>query len=163
VISVKTLKDEKMRETLMREAALLAIGVCAGLLCAPRLAKRHALPIRAPGIKAWRMSKWVKWGGVLRTQGLCGDLAKAATTSTAQQTTEALAKLDAILADAGLTRANLLAMTIYIRDISPENFEAMNAVYDQWIDPEHKPTRLCVQAVMGHEAKVEIRAEAYCP
>ena len=80
----------------MREAALLAIGVCAGLLCAPRLAKRHALPIRAPGITAWRMSKWVKWGGVLRTQGLCGDLAKAATTSTAQQTTEALAKLDAM-------------------------------------------------------------------
>ena len=151
-----------MRDTLIRDGALLAIGLCAGIMCAGLKRRHHGLPIRAPGIKAWRMSKWVKYGGILRTQGLCGDLSKAATTSTAQQTMEALGKLDAILADAGLTRANLLAMTIYIRDISPANFEAMNEVYDKWIDPEHKPTRLCVQAVMGHDAKVEIRAEAYC-
>ena len=119
------------------------------------------LPIRAPGVKAWRMSKWVKHGGILRTQGICGDLSRAATSSTAEQTAEALDKLDAILADAGLARANLLAMTIFIRDISPANFEAMNAVYDKWIDADSKPTRLCVQAKMGHSAKVEIRAEAY--
>ena len=119
------------------------------------------LPIRAPGVKAWRMSKWVKHGGILRTQGICGDLSRAATSSTAEQTAEALDKLDAILADAGLARANLLAMTIFIRDISPANFEAMNAVYDKWIDPDHKPTRLCVETRIGHEAKVEIRAEAY--
>ena len=38
----------------------------------------------------------------------------------------------------------------------------MNSVYDKWIDPEALPTRLCVQAKMGHGAAVEIRAEAYC-
>lgn len=152
-----------MRDVLIRDAALVALGLCTGvLLCGHSALTRRKLPIRAPGIKAWRMSKWVKYGGVLRTQGLCGNLATAKTTSTAQQTTEALDKLDTILTEAGLTRANLLAMTIYIRDISPANFEEMNKVYDDWIDKDHKPTRLCVQAVMGHDAKVEIRAEAYC-
>eukprot|EP00586_Coscinodiscus_wailesii_P021003 CAMPEP_0172495814 /NCGR_PEP_ID=MMETSP1066-20121228/78012_1 /TAXON_ID=671091 /ORGANISM="Coscinodiscus wailesii, Strain CCMP2513" /LENGTH=123 /DNA_ID=CAMNT_0013267763 /DNA_START=168 /DNA_END=539 /DNA_ORIENTATION=- len=118
-------------------------------------------PIRAPGIKAWRMSKWVKHGGILRTQGLCGDFAKMPS-STAQQTEEALQKLDDILKEAGLQRKNLIAITIYIADISPENFEEMNGVYDKWVDPEGLPTRLCVQAKMGHGAAVEIRAEAYC-
>lgn len=117
-------------------------------------------PERAPGIKAWRMSKWIKHGGILRTQGLCGDFSKMPS-STAQQTAEALEKLDGILKDAGLKRKNLIAITIYIADISPENFEAMNSVYDKWVDPEGLPTRLCVQAKMGHGAAVEFRAEAY--
>jgi len=81
--------------------------------------------------------------------------------STAQQTAEALEKLDGILKDAGVTRKHLIAITIYIADISPENFEEMNGVYDAWVDPEGLPTRLCVQAKMGHGAAVEIRAEAY--
>lgn len=116
-------------------------------------------PIRAPGIKAWRMSKYVIYGGVLRTQGLCGDFSKMPS-STGQQTKEALEKLDGILSEAGLERRNLIAITIYIADISPENFEEMNQVYDKWVDPEGLPTRLCVQARMGHNAAVEIRAEA---
>ena len=116
-------------------------------------------PIRAPGIKAWRMSKYVIYGGVLRTQGLCGDFSKMPS-STGQQTKEALEKLDGILSAAGLERKNLIAITIYIADISPENFEEMNQVYDQWVDPDSLPTRLCVQAKMGHNAAVEIRAEA---
>ena len=84
-------------------------------------------PIRAPGIKAWRMSKYVIYGGVLRTQGLCGDFSKMPS-STGQQTKEALEKLDGILSEAGLERRNLIAITIYIADISPENFEEMNQV-----------------------------------
>lgn len=143
-------------------------GFLAGALLASivQLAKQRsskpsfAQPIRGPGIKAWRMSKWVKYGGILRTQGLCGDFSKMPS-STAQQTTEALGKLDDILKEAGLQRKNLIAITIYIADISPENFEEMNSVYDKWVDPEGLPTRLCVQAKMGHGAAVEIRAEAY--
>lgn len=123
--------------------------------------KQFPPPIRAPGIKAWRMSKYVIYGGILRTQGLCGDFTKMPS-GTAQQTSEALEKLDGILTEAGLARKNLIAITIYIADISPENFEEMNQVYDKWVDPEGLPTRLCVQAKMGHNAAVEIRAEAFC-
>ena len=60
--------------------------------------------------------KMVKYGGILRTQGLCGDFSKMPL-STAQQTVEALEKLDGILKDAGLQRKNLIAITIDIADI----------------------------------------------
>jgi len=148
-------------------AAAAALGGAALFALISRVAaaaaseSSSAAPIRAPGIKAWRMSKWVKHGGILRTQGLCGDFGKMPS-STAQQTAEALQKLDDILTDAGLGRKNLLAVTIYIADISPDNFDEMNSVYDEWVDPDGLPTRLCVQAKMGHGAAVEIRAEAYC-
>ena len=147
---------------LTRDASLVAIGVVAGALIAKRLLSRRRPPIRAPGVKAWRMSKWVSYGGIIRTQGICGDLTKCHESSTATQTAEALAKLDAILEDAGVTRGHLIAITIFIADISQANFDEMNGVYDAWIDPNNKPTRLCVQAQIGHGAAVEIRAEAYC-
>mmetsp|Transcript_21926 Transcript_21926/g.62886 ORF Transcript_21926/g.62886 Transcript_21926/m.62886 type:complete len:158 (+) Transcript_21926:98-571(+) len=152
-----------------QNAAVAAVCISGAILCAliSKVAAKQATPgqfpppIRAPGIKAWRMSKYVIYGGVLRTQGLCGDFSKMPS-STAQQTAEALEKLDGILNESGLARKNLIAITIYIADISPENFEEMNQVYDKWVDPEGLPTRLCVQAKMGHNAAVEIRAEAFC-
>lgn len=116
--------------------------------------------VRAPGNKAWRMSKWVKCGGVVRTQGIVGDVSKMPGSSVGQQTEEALATLDAILKDAGVERKDLIAITIFIADYK-NDFEEMNKVYDAWVDKAGLPTRLCVQAGMGG-CKVEIRAEAYC-
>ena len=156
-----------MTDTTKKDTAAIAAAAALGgaalfaLISRVAAASSPSPPIRSPGIKAWRMSKWVKHGGVLRTQGLCGDFTKMPS-STAQQTAEALQKLDGILTAAGLERKNLLAITIYIADISPDNFEEMNSVYDKWVDPDGLPTRLCVQAKMGHGAAVEIRAEAYC-
>lgn len=115
--------------------------------------------VRAPGNKAWRMSKWIKQGGVIRTQGLCGDFSKMPGSSIAQQTEEALAKLDEILEQASVERKNLLAITIFLADM--KDFDEMNGVYDKWVDPAGLPTRLCVQVSIGHNAKLEIRAEAY--
>jgi len=148
-----------------KESFLLGAGLLAGVALSSFLENRRQgsnrplPPVRAPGIKSWRMSKWVKHNGILRTQGLCGDFSKMPS-STSQQTAEALEKLEEILKEAGLARKHLIAITIYIADISPENFEEMNEVYDAWIDPQGLPTRLCVQAKMGHGAAVEIRAEA---
>ena len=59
----------------MREPFVLALGVVLGLF-AERLRQRASQrrpPIRAPGFKPWRMSKWVRYNGVVETQGLCGD------------------------------------------------------------------------------------------
>jgi len=124
------------------------------------VASKKKKVVRAPGNKAWRMSKWVKCGGVVRTQGLCGDFSKMPGSSVGQQTEEALAALDAILKDAGVERKDLIAITIFIADYK-NDFEEMNKVYDAWVDKAGLPTRLCVQAGMG-VAKVEVRAEAYC-
>lgn len=122
----------------------------------------QATPIRAPGGKAWRMSKWVKHNGILRTQGLVGDFGKIPGSSTAQQTEEALAKLDDILQQAGVTRSHLLSVTIFIADISDKNFDEMNSVYDKWVDQKGLPTRICVEAKLGLGFEIEIQAEAYC-
>jgi len=104
------------------------------------------------------MSKWIKHGGIIRTQGLCGDFSKMPGSSVAQQTAEALEKLDEILNSAGAERKHLLAVTIFLADM--KDFDEMNSVYDKWVDPAGLPTRLCVQAGMD-DVKVEIRAEAY--
>mmetsp|Transcript_44672 Transcript_44672/g.121722 ORF Transcript_44672/g.121722 Transcript_44672/m.121722 type:complete len:153 (-) Transcript_44672:198-656(-) len=144
----------------MRDFVLIAAGLIAGVLIArPKGLIAIAPPVRAPGVKAWRMSKWIKHAGVLRTQGIVGDLSQVKKSSITQQTTEALAKLDEILEAAGLTRAHLIAITIYLADID-RDFDAMNEVYDSYVDPVGLPTRLCVQAKIGHGAKIEIRAEA---
>ena len=105
------------------QANSAALIISGAILCALTLHvtanKQFPPPIRAPGIKAWRMSKYVIYGGILRTQGLCGDFTKMPS-GTAQQTAEALEKLDGILTEAGLARKNLIAITIYIADISRE-------------------------------------------
>ena len=104
-------------------AALCFIGIKAA--ATELLSKSKNKPVeRSPGIKSWRMSKWIKHNGILRTQGLCGDFSKMPS-STAQQTAEALEKLDGILKDAGITRKHLLSMTIYIADISKEMRKAV--------------------------------------
>jgi enamine deaminase RidA (YjgF/YER057c/UK114 family) len=141
----------------------LWIGLLAGAVLvythAGMLTSKSNKTVRAPGNKAWRMSKWIKHGGILRTQGLCGDFSKMPGSSMAQQTEECLANLDAILKEAGVERKNLLAITIYLADMN--EFEEMNSVYDKWVDPAGLPTRLCVKAEIGHGAKLEIRAEAF--
>ena len=142
----------------MREPLVLALGVVLGLF-AERLRQRASQrrpPIRAPGFKPWRMSKWVRYNGVVETQGLCGD-PKA---TVAEQTAQALAKLDAILAENALARGALISVSIYIADMA--TFDEMNKVYDPWLDADSKPTRACVQAQLGGGAAVEIRASAWC-
>jgi enamine deaminase RidA (YjgF/YER057c/UK114 family) len=124
-----------------------------------QIVSKRKPPLRAPGNKPWRMSQWVKHNGIIRTQGLCGDLSKIPGSSVATQTAEALEKLDEILKLAGVERKNLLAVTIFLADL--KDFEDMNSVYDNWVDPAGFPTRVCVQAKIGHQALVEIRAKAY--
>ena len=101
------------------------------------------------------MSKWVKHAGRIETQGLVGT---DAASSIDDQTAQALAKLDAILTEAGSSRDKLLSVTIYLRDIE-RDFEGMNGVYDAWLGTD-KPRRACVQAKLGHSWLVEIRAQA---
>lgn len=150
-------------------AVTLSIGLVVGALLSAVVGavvdskkKKASLPVRSPGAKSWRMSKWVKHNGIICTQGLVGDFNKIPGSSTAEQTAEALQKLDDILVEAGVTRRHLLAVKIFIADISDKNFQEMNAVYDKWVDPESLPTRICVEANLGPGFAIEIQAEAYC-
>ena len=95
-------------------ASVAAAAIVGVVLERIRARRNYALIERAPGFKAWRMSKWVKHAGRIETQGLVGT---DAASSIADQTAQALAKLDAILTEAGSSRDKLLSVTIYLRDI----------------------------------------------
>ena len=92
-------------------ASVAAAAVVGVLLERIRARRSYALIERAPGFKAWRMSKWVKHAGRIETQGLVGT---DAASSIADQTAQALAKLDAILTEAGSSRDKLLSVTICV-------------------------------------------------
>ena len=61
-----------------------------------------------------------------------------------------LAKVDALLLEAGSSREHMVSVTIYLRDM--KDFAAFNEVYDVWIPAEQKPGRACVQAALANEA-----------
>jgi enamine deaminase RidA (YjgF/YER057c/UK114 family) len=94
-----------------------------------------------------RMSKIVKYGGLVY---LCGQTASGgphAQADIATQTTEVLARIDALLSEAGSHRERILSTTIYLRDIS--DFAAMNAVWDAWMPAGTAPARTTLEARLG--------------
>ncbi|SDI32380.1 Enamine deaminase RidA, house cleaning of reactive enamine intermediates, YjgF/YER057c/UK114 family [Pseudomonas delhiensis] len=79
------------------------------------------------------------------------------------QTREVLGKIDALLAEAGTDKANLLSATIYLKDIGTD-FEAMNEVWSAWLPAGHAPTRTTVQAELARPSvRVEITVIAARP
>lgn len=76
-----------------------------------------------------------------------------------EQTRSVLAKLDTLLGQAGCTRSDLLSVTVLLPHIA--DFDAMNAVYDQWIDPSNPPARACYEARLADpDLRIEITAIA---
>ena len=99
-----------------------------------------------------RMSRIVKHNG---TVYLCGQVAEDASKGITEQTETMLAKVDALLEQAGSDREHLLSATLYIKDMAL--FAEMNAVWDAWVPEGHAPVRACVQASMARsELLVEI-------
>ena len=66
-----------------------------------------------------------------------------------EQAQAVLAKVDALLAEAGSSRQHMLSATIYLRDM--KDFAAFNEVWDAWVPQGHTPARACVQAYMSRE------------
>ena len=72
------------------------------------------------------------------------------------QTREVLAKIDALLAEAGSDKDHLLSATIYLKNIG-EDFAAMNEVWSAWLSPGQAPSRTTVQAELARpQVLVEI-------
>ena len=85
--------------------------------------------------------------------GQVADKAKGG--SVKEQTQEILGLIEAILAEAGTDKAQILSATIYLSDISA--FAEMNAVWDEWVDKANPPARATVEAkLVAPEYKVEI-------
>jgi len=75
------------------------------------------------------------------------------------QTAQILAKIDSLLAEAGIDKSRITHIYIWLPDI--HDFEAMNSVYDAWVVPGNQPARACFEAKLADpRLKVEIQAFA---
>lgn len=93
---------------------------------------------------AERMSKIVIHND---TVYLCGQVADNGEAAIGPQTENMLAKVDALLEQAGSGREHILSTTVYLRDM--QDFAGMNEVWDQWIPKGHAPARACVEASLA--------------
>ncbi len=75
------------------------------------------------------------------------------------QTRQIFAAFDGYLAEAGSDKSKLLTAQVWLRDMA--DYDAMNAAWNNWIDPANPPTRSCMRADMGRpDTLVEIRITA---
>lgn len=99
-----------------------------------------------------RRSRAVVHGGLIF---LAGQVANDASGDINQQTREALAKVDDLLKQAGSDKSRVLSATIWLRDM--EDYDGLNAVWDQWVVPGQTPARCCGKVQLADPAqRVEI-------
>ena len=93
---------------------------------------------------------------------LAGQVAADASADMRGQTEQILAGIDALLAQAGTAKDNLLSATIWVTDLA--EFDQMNTAWDAWVAPGRPPVRACVEAKLAKpEWKVEIMVVAALP
>jgi enamine deaminase RidA (YjgF/YER057c/UK114 family) len=103
-----------------------------------------------------RMSQAVIHGNTVYISGQVADDRKG---SLERQTQEIIAKIDALLEAAGTDKSNLLAVSVFLPHIT--DFDAMNSVYDAWIDKANPPARACTEARLADpDLRIEITAIA---
>ena len=82
--------------------------------------------------------------------------------SVADQTTEILGKIDALLERSGTDKSNLLQAVIWLK--SMDDFAEMNAVWDAWVPEGAAPARACGSADLAAPGfTVEITVVAALP
>ena len=81
---------------------------------------------------------------------LAGQVADDTSQDIAGQTSQVLAMIDKLLAEAGSDKTKILSTTIYITDMA--NFPGMNAVWDGWVVKGNTPPRATVQAQLAKPA-----------
>lgn len=106
--------------------------------------------------KNTRRSRAVVAGGVVY---LGGQVAEDWEADIRQQTRQTLGRIDALLAEAGSSRDRLISATIWLSDMA--DYDAMNEVWDGWIDSDNPPARSCGEVRLADDRLlVEIIATA---
>jgi enamine deaminase RidA (YjgF/YER057c/UK114 family) len=97
-----------------------------------------------------------------RVAWLAGQVAADPSADITAQTRSVLAQIDALLAEIGSDKKQILSATIYLPDI--KDFASMNAVWDAWVPQGHTPARATVEAKLASPAyKIEIQVVAAAP
>lgn len=90
---------------------------------------------------------------------LSGIMARDKSGNVVQQTQDIFAQIDAHLAACGIDKSHLVLANIWLADVA--DFDAMNTVWDGWVDPDNKPVRATVESrLAGVGGKVEIMVQA---
>jgi enamine deaminase RidA (YjgF/YER057c/UK114 family) len=98
-----------------------------------------------------RMSQIVRHGETVYLAGQVGTAGASVT----QQTQDILAKIDALLDEAGSSRTHMLQAVIWLADMA--DFDEMNAVWDAWVPEGAAPARACGEAKLARpDLTVEI-------
>lgn len=102
-----------------------------------------------------RMSQAVIHGDTIYLAGQVGE-----GNSAAEQTRDALARVDALLERCGSSRERLLQVTIWVANMSA-HFDEVNEVWDEWVPAGAAPVRAAGEAKLATpDFKVEIIAVA---
>ncbi len=98
-----------------------------------------------------RLAQAVVHGGTVYLAGQVGEEGAAIE----DQTRQALAAVDRLLAAVGSDKSRILQATIWLSDMA--DFAAMNRVWDAWVDPHDPPARSTAQAALAAPGyKVEV-------
>lgn len=103
-----------------------------------------------------RMSQAVVHNGVAYLAGQVGAEGESVTA----QTTAILAKIDALLEQAGTDKTRLLTAQIWVANIGTD-FAEMNAVWDTWVAPGCAPARWTGEAKLattGYRVEIIVTA-----
>ncbi len=90
-----------------------------------------------------RMSQAVIHGDTVYLAGQVGETG----TTTAEQTVEILASIDALLAEAGTDKTRILSAMVWLADIA--DFAEMNKVWESWVSPGNTPARATGQVQLA--------------
>lgn len=75
-----------------------------------------------------------------------------------EQTAEVLAKIDAILAEAGSDKTRIMSAVVYVSDMSLK--DEMNEAWMEWMGSNNPPARACVGVALTPDTYVEIMCQA---
>jgi enamine deaminase RidA (YjgF/YER057c/UK114 family) len=90
---------------------------------------------------------------------LAGTTADNRTSDCKAQTQEVLKKIDTLLANCGTDKSKILSATVWVANMSEKPL--MDAAWMEWVDPNNKPVRACVEATLGSpDTRVEIMITA---
>ncbi|AWN38366.1 Rid family hydrolase [Methylobacterium radiodurans] len=93
---------------------------------------------------------------------ISGALPHDVSAAVADQAAQVLSQLDARLRRVGTEKSNILSAAIWLADVDGD-VAAFNQVWNAWVVPGRLPARVCVQAALQGNAKVEIAIVAAVP
>ena len=100
--------------------------------------ERYEFTPAYPGIP---LISWaVAHGGIVHLSGVTADPRNLGDVK--DQTRQILARIDALLAQAGTNKSKLLSAQVWLTDMGL--FAAHNDAWNEWVDPKNPPARACL-------------------